>query len=138
MPRYLLDTNILSDLIRYPAGVVAHRIARLSSQERQSLCTSIIVAAELRFGAEKKNSARLVQRVNEILSVVDVLSFGPDADRHYARLRAALERAGSLIGANDMLIASHAFAAGCTLITDNQAEFSRVSGLRTQNWLRSR
>ncbi len=138
MPRYLLDTNILSDLIRNPAGVIARRIGRLSPEGRQDICTSIIVAAELRFGGEKKQSARLSQRVEEILDSIDVLSFEPDADRHYGRIRASLERAGSVIGANDMLIAAHAAAAGCILVSDNQGEFARVPGLRVQNWLRVR
>lgn len=92
MPRYLLDTNILSDLVRNPAGRITRKIARLSPEDRQSICTSIIVAAELRFGCEKKESSRLSQRVAEILDSIEVLSFEPDAGRYYARLRASLER----------------------------------------------
>jgi tRNA(fMet)-specific endonuclease VapC len=135
MPRYLLDTNVLSDLIHHPDGRVAEKIARLPLPDRLALCTSIIVAAELRFGAAKKNAARLTRRVEEILNAIDVLPFVSDADRHYARLRAKLEKSGTIIGGNDMLIAAHALAVDCILISNNLREFQRVPGLRVQNWL---
>ncbi len=138
MPRYLLDTSIISDLIHKPGGQVAASIARLSASERENLCTSIIVAAELRFGVEKSGSPRLTNRVEAILETIRVLSLEPGADSFYAGLRAEIERSGTPIGANDMLIAAHALAAGCILVTDNEREFRRISGLSIQNWLRAR
>lgn len=131
---YLLDTNILSDLIRHPAGVVAQKIRELGEE---SVCTSIIVACELRFGAAKKNSPRLSARVEQLLASVDIVPLGVEADRHYGKLRALLERRGILIGSDDMLIAAHALAQGLTVVTDNAQEFSRVPGLNVENWLDS-
>ena len=137
MIRYLLDTNILSDPVRNPEGRVSEKIARLPEPERQILCTSIIVAAELRFGAARRNSERLFRKVEGMLHSVEVLPLAPDADRQYARLRAEMERVGDVIGAHDMLIAAHTMAAGCVLVTDNVREFGRVPGLRFENWLRA-
>ncbi len=136
MPQYLLDTNILSDVIRNPAGAVAKRISRMSRSERRNLCTSIIVAGELRFGAAKKNSARLFERIEEVLQSVKVLALEQGADRHYGRWRAQLEKAGSPISGNDLLIAAHALATNSILVTDNTREFRRISALELENWLR--
>lgn len=131
---FLLDTNILSDLIRQPDGVVASAIAEAGEQ---AIATSIVVAAELRFGAERRASPRLTEKVEELLSLIPVLPLKGDADIHYGRLRAELGRRGTLIGANDMLIAAQALAMGATLVTDNMCEFERVDGLELVNWLRS-
>lgn len=137
MTRYLLDTNILSDPIRNPEGIVAAKIDRLPANEREALCTSIVAAAELRFGAARKNSERLSRKVEEMLRSVEILPLEPDADRHYARLRVEMEKSGNVIGANDMLIAAHAVSIGCVLVTDNVREFGRVPGLRIENWLKA-
>jgi tRNA(fMet)-specific endonuclease VapC len=99
------------------------------------MCTSIIVAAELRFGAAKAGSPRLLRQIEGMLGSISVLPFEPPADQRYAELRAALERAGAVIGANDMLIAAHALALDCTIVTGDVAEFSRVRRLRVENWL---
>jgi tRNA(fMet)-specific endonuclease VapC len=135
--RYLLDTNILSDLIRNPQGSVANKIAALSADERDALATSVIVAAEMRYGAAKKRSPNLSSRVDQVLEAVDILPFEPEADRHYGFIRVALEEMGTVIGANDLLIAAHAIALDAVLISDNVREFERVPGLRIENWLRS-
>ena len=132
MTRYLLDTNILSHLIRNPHGPVAQRIRRVGEAR---VVTSIIVAAELRFGAAKKQAPRLAAEVEAILSVVRVLPFETPADVTYAGLRARLETVGRPVGANDMLIASQAITGGYTLVTANVAEFSRIEGLRCENWI---
>jgi tRNA(fMet)-specific endonuclease VapC len=133
MSLFLLDTNIISDAIRNTRGPCAARIAAL---EPDSLCTSIIVAAELRFGVAKKGSPALSQRVGQALAGLRVLPLGGDADACYGELRAGLERSGRVIGANDMLIAAHALSLGAVLVTDNIGEFSRVDGLRCENWLK--
>jgi tRNA(fMet)-specific endonuclease VapC len=129
----MLDTNILSDLVRNPQGRVAERISEFGED---AICTSIIVVAELRFGAAKKGSERLTKQLEGILSAIDIQPFDAPADMAYAEIRAQLEAAGTVIGGNDMLIAAHAMAADCAVVTDNEREFSRVGGLTVKNWLR--
>ena len=131
--RFLLDTNILSDLVRHPRGRIADRIKRVG--ERQ-VCTSIVVAAELRCGAAKKGSLRLTSQLEAVLRALEVLSLKSPTDAVYGKLRARLEQAGQLIGGNDLLIAAHALAMDHTMVTDNEGEFSRVKDLRIENWLR--
>ena len=101
----------------------------------QQVCTSIIVAAELRFGALKKNSPRLTAQLEAILNAIKVLPLGPPVDIVYGELRATLERGGQPIGANDLLIAAHALSLGYTVVTDNEREFSRIDSLALENWL---
>lgn len=132
MPRYLLDTNIISDAIRNTRGSCAERIGETQPDD---ICTSIVVAAELRFGVEKKGSAELADRVDRALASIEVVPLSVDADGAYGKLRADLERDGRVIGANDMLIAAHALAIDAILVTDNTAEFSRIPELRVENWL---
>jgi tRNA(fMet)-specific endonuclease VapC len=129
---YLLDTNIISDLIRNPNGPAAHRIAELGAK---AICTSIVVAAELRYGCAKKGSPKLRARVEGVLETIPVLALDMPADSDYGTLRAELEAAGQPIGANDLLIAAHAKALGLTLVTDNTREFGRIRGLKVENWL---
>ncbi|MFQ5644017.1 MAG: type II toxin-antitoxin system VapC family toxin [Thiogranum sp.] len=131
---YLLDTNILSDLVHNPQGVVA---AQISKAGEDSICTSIIVAAELRYGAAKSNSAKLAERIDLILSALEILPLDSPADRQYADIRHHLTHQGTPIGPNDLLIAAHALANNLTVITANVGEFSRVSGLKVENWLRT-
>ena len=133
--RYLLDTNIVSDLVRRPGGVVAQRVIELGEHR---VCTSVIVAAELRYGAARKSSARLSRQLEAILSAMAVLALEPAASVAYGDLRAELERRGRLIGPNDLLIAAHALSEGHILVTDNEAEFRRVTELVVENWLRER
>lgn len=130
---YLLDTNILSDLVRHPGGVIGARIIALPED---AVATSIIVASELRFGAERRGSERLTAQLEGILKRLPVLPLGESADRRYGALRTVLERQGTPIGANDMFIAAHTLALDATLVTDNVREFTRVPGLRVENWLR--
>lgn len=130
---FLLDTNILSDLIRHPQGVIAARIAAVGEA---AVATSIIVASELCYGAERRGSERLTRQLEAVLSLLPVLPLGSDADAHYGRLRTDLEKRGQPIGGNDMLIAAHALSLGAILITDNVREFERVKGLDIENWLR--
>lgn len=130
--RYLLDTNIVSNLIRQPQGPIAGKIIRVGEAR---ICTSIIVAAELRYGAVRSGSAKLSRQVEAVLEALDILPFEADADRHYAAIRHALEHKGVVIGANDLLIAAHARAVEAVCVTANMAEFRRVPGLRVENWL---
>lgn len=130
--RYLLDTNILSDLVRNPQGKITRKIAKVGEA---AVCTSIIVACELRYGAAKKASPQLTAQLEAILAPLEILPLEPDADRHYGAIRALLERNGQIIGPNDLLIAAQALADGLTLVTDNVGELKRVPGLKLQNWL---
>ena len=130
---FLLDTNILSDLMRHPRGRVADKIAAVG--ERQ-ICTSIIVAAELWYGASKKASPRLAAQLKEVLRGIDVLRLESPADVIYGELRTELEKHGTPISANDMLIAAQSLALRHTLVTDNEREFARIDGLSVENWLR--
>lgn len=132
MTRYLLDTNILSDLIRNPQGKAARRVAKVGEAD---ICTSVIVAAELRYGCAKSGSARLRKAVTDLLGEIEVLPFEPPADADYGETRAMLEAAGTPIGGNDMLIAAHARTLGATLVTANTREFKRVPGVKVENWL---
>ena len=131
--RYLLDTNIVSDLVRHPQGHVARHIREVGEAQ---VCTSIIVAAELRYGATKKGSPRLTAQLEAVLGALDVLPFEAPADTAYGLLRARLEQAGQPIGGNDLLIAAQAVALGYAIVTDNQREFARIDDLASENWLR--
>ena len=131
--RYLLDTNIVSDLVRNPQGRISQRIRTVGEAQ---VCTSIIVAAELRYGSAKKGSPRLAAQLDAVLSALEVLAFEAPADTTYGSLRARLEQSGRLIGANDLLLAAQALSLGHVLVTGNEGEFAGVSGLSCENWLR--
>jgi tRNA(fMet)-specific endonuclease VapC len=131
--RFLLDTNIVSHLVRDPQGDVARKVTRIGEE---LVCTSIIVAAELRYGAAKRASSRLSKQLEAVLGASDVLALEPPTDIVYGELRARLERSGRPIGANDMLFAAQALALGHTIVTDNEREFSRIDDLLLENWLR--
>jgi len=131
--RFLLDTNIVSDLVRNPQGLVAQHIREVGEAQ---VCTSIIVAAELRYGAAIKATQRLAIQLELVLGALDVLPFEAPADTECGTLRARLERAGQPIGGNDLLIAAQAIALHYTIVTDNEREFTRMDGLPCMNWLR--
>src|SRR5215470_12170715 len=103
--RYLLDTNIVSDLVRKPQGRVANHIARVGETK---ICTSIIVAAELRYGAVKRGSRRLSTQLEAVLDALEIIPWEKPADAAYGLLRVQLEAAGTPIGGNDLLIAAQA------------------------------
>ncbi len=131
--RYLLDTGIVSDLVRNPQGRAAERIRRIGEEQ---VCTSIIVAAELRYGATKRGSPRLTLQLEAVLGALDVLPFAAPADSVYGRIRTRLEQAGTPVGGNDLLIAAQTIALGYAIVTDNEGEFGRIDGLIHENWLR--
>jgi len=130
--RFLLDTNIVSDLIRNPHGRVS---AWIRTVGEAAVCTSVIVVAELRYGVRKKGSSRLSTQLEAILGALEICHFDAPADIIYGIVRVQLEKQGTPIGGNDLLIAAHALALNCTLVTNNEREFSRVEGLELQNWL---
>ena len=128
--RFLLDTNVISEIFTSPGGKVAERFAETGDE----CLTSIVVVAELRFGFAKQPSPRIAMMIVEVERTIGIEPWAPPADAHYAQIRAALEQAGTPIGANDLLIAAHAIALDATLVTANEREFSRVPGLRVENW----
>ena len=130
---HMLDTNIVSDLIRHPRGRVRDKIAEYGES---TVCTSLIVASEIRFGCAKKNSEPLTERANAILNALTILPLEAPLDSHYADIRSTLEAQGELIGPNDLLIAAHARKLGLTLVTANEEEFKRVENLKVENWLK--
>ena len=126
----MLDTNMVSDLLKSPAGVVARRIGEADA----AISISVIVAAELRYGAAKKGSPRLSASVDGLLAVIDIEPMSPQTDAIYGRLRCELERAGGPLSANDLLIAAHAVSLDRTLVSHDGA-FGRVPGLKLEDWL---
>jgi tRNA(fMet)-specific endonuclease VapC len=121
-------------MIRNPQGVAAIRIAEVGES---AVATSIVVAAELRFGATRRGSERLTAQLDAVLRLLPVLPLDGDIDIRYGLLRTDLERRGLPIGGNDMLIAAHALSLDAILVTDNVRDFERVAGLPIENWLRS-
>jgi len=133
---YLLDTNIISDMMRNPQGRANLQLEVRIAQSKSPLrvCTSVVVDCEVRYGLRRKSSSKLDQAYTNLLQIVEVLPLDALVTPHYASLRARLEQAGKSIGANYSLIAAHALALGATLITAD-AEFSRVPDLALENWL---
>lgn len=123
---------MLSDLLKNPTGSVAGHIAKVGED---CICTSIVAAAELRYGAAQSQSKTIGDRVDLILSAIEVLPLELPADHHYAHIRHHLTRRGTPIGPNDLLIAAHALAETLTVVTANTSEFERVPGLALENWL---
>lgn len=129
--RYMLDTNAISDMVRNPEGAAARRAATVADE---ALCTSAIVASELRYGLSKKGAVALARRVEAVLGEVEILPYDASASLSYAQARNALERRGQPIGSTDLFIAAHALSLELTLVTANVREFSRVEGLKVENW----
>ena len=129
--RFMLDTNAVSHMVRRPDSALARRVAAL---EAGSVAISVIVAGELRYGAERRRSARLTRQLEDVLSAIDVLPLEEPVDRHYGAIRSDLERIGRPIGHLDLLIAAHARAVGATLVTNNVGEFRRVPSLTVEDW----
>jgi tRNA(fMet)-specific endonuclease VapC len=131
---YLLDTNIISELIKNPRGGIFSKIQEVGED---TVCTSIIVACESRFGAKKKNSQKLIEKQEIILNSIAILPLTQPVEQYYAKIRTELEQLGTPIGGNDLLIAAHALALNLTVVTNNVREFSRVPNLKVENWLNS-
>ncbi len=107
----------------------------IAHHDEHAVATSAVVASELRFGAMKRGSARLSRQLEVVLGALDVLPLESPADLRYAELRVALERTGTPIGPNDMLIAAHALALNLAIVTGNTSEFSRVPMLTAVDWM---
>jgi tRNA(fMet)-specific endonuclease VapC len=110
--------------------------AQIRRVGESAVCTSIVVAAEMRYGATRRASPRLTIQVEAVLAALDVLPLESPADAVYGEIRSRLEGTGQPIGGNDLLIAAQAVALGYTVVTDNQREFARIDELTVENWLR--
>ncbi|HEU4628632.1 MAG TPA: PIN domain-containing protein [Gemmatimonadaceae bacterium] len=130
--RFLLDTDTVSDLVRNPGGQVARLLAR---HGEDMVCTSVVVAAEPRFGARKRGSPRLERQLEAVLRVLDVLPLESPADDPYAELRLALAQAGTPIGPNDVRLAAHALALDLTLVSGHGRGLTRAPAPRVANWM---
>ena len=128
---FMLDTNIISYVVRNPKGPVAGRFKGIASAD---ILTSVVVVGELAYGFAKRPSPKLERQTDAVLAGIEVVAIDAPAGRVYARIRAALEDLGTPIGANDLWIAAHALALNATLVTANEREFRRVPGLRVENW----
>ncbi len=128
----MLDTNIVSNALRFPNGNAA---ARMTEPDQKPICVSVVVAEELYFGARKVRSEKLFGQIAGILRTIDVLPIDEPVAHAFAEIRAHLEHSGTPIGPYDMLIAAHALALDLPLVTANIGEFARVPDLRLENWL---
>lgn len=131
--KYMLDTNIIVYAKNNRPEIVLEKFQQYKPEE---LCVSAITLAELEYGVW--NSSRPEQNRAALmlfLSGIQVLPFEGNAAREYGGIRADLKKKGIPIGANDLLIAAHAKAAGLTLVTNNTREFERVEGLKLENWV---
>lgn len=132
---YLLDTNVISDMMRNPAGSAAQRALLIAANGPGSkVCTSVVVQCELLFGLRRRTNPRWSEHYKRVMASIDVLALESPVAAHYACLRTHLELSGTPIGPNDTLIAAHALALGATLVSAD-AEFARVPGLQVENWL---
>lgn len=131
MSDYLLDTNILSDLIKDQSGKAAQRVREVGAD---AVATSIFCASELIFGAEKKGSDKLTARVAQLLSMMNIIDYEQPMMSTYAKVRTRLERAGTPISDMDMLIATQALYTDRVMVSGNVREFERVEGLSIEDW----
>ena len=132
MPRYMLDTDTCSYIMKRSNGAVLKRLQQVPVGD---VCISVITKSELLFGVEL--SPRRQQNevaLNAFLRYVEVLDFPDEASLHYAKIRAELKTLGTMIGANDLFIAAHARSLGLMLVTNNTREFGRVRDLAIENW----
>ena len=134
MPRFMLDTDICSFLIR---GTSPQLDARVGEQSPGTLCMSVVTRAELLYGLRlKRGATRLARLVAALLERVPSLPWNDECAAHYAEIRADLDRRGRPIGNLDLMISAHARAAGLVLVTNNEKHFGRVPRLRLENWAR--
>jgi tRNA(fMet)-specific endonuclease VapC len=131
MLTYMLDTNICFFVMKNYPQDLKEKFNLLAEQ----LCISSITLGELHFGAEKSaRRADNLAAIEHFVARLDVLPFGAKAAAHYGQVRAELERAGKPCGPHDMQIGGHARSEGLIVVTDNLREFSRMPGIRIENW----
>ena len=131
--KYFLDTNMC---IYYLKGAHPPLLTKMRSHNPDDIKIPAIVKAELVYGAEKSvHHKENLEKVNAFLLPFEIVPFGDAAASAYGKIRAGLEKAGSPIGPNDLLIAAAVLAENAILVTNNEREFNRVSGLLMENWV---
>ena len=129
---YMLDTNICSYIIRNKPQSIKEKLQEV--EKSSDVALSSIVVSELLYGAKKKGSPKLIKLVSAFIDNFILYDYAPIAAHSYAKVRTDLEKKGKIIGANDLLIASHALSLGAVLVTNNTKEFERVDGLVLEDW----
>ena len=133
--RLMLDTHIISDLMRDPKGKSNQQLQQLiASEPKLQVCTSVVVDCEVRYGLRRRPSELLQKAYENVLLLVEILPLNAAVTNHYVHIRNELEKVGTPIGPNDTLIAARALSLGTTLVTAD-AEFRQVPGLKVENWL---
>ncbi|MDD5285698.1 MAG: type II toxin-antitoxin system VapC family toxin [Desulfuromonadaceae bacterium] len=131
--RYMLDTNICSYILKNHPAAVKQKFKEVGAG---NICISAIVLAELYYGAARHSKGIVIRReIDNFVSRLVVIPWDENAADHYGAIRASLEKAGTLVGAMDMLIAAHAKSCDATLVTNNLREFDRIKGLTLLNWV---
>ena len=129
---YMLDTNIVIYTMKNKPALVRAAFKKYDSR----MCISSITYMELVYGAERSsNPERNLMSLEGFVARMDVLPLGDSAAGHAGQIRAELAKLGMPIGPYDQLIAGHARSLGLVLVTNNEKEFSRVAGLRLENWV---
>jgi len=132
MLQYMLDTNICIHVMKSYPPAVLEKFNRFAEQ----LCLSSVSLGELHYGAEKSvRRAENLAALENFVARLEVLPFGNKAAVHYGQLRAELERSGKPCGLHDMQLGGHARSEGLIVVTNNMREFSRMPGLRAENWI---
>lgn len=131
---YMLDTNICSYIIRNKPLTVKEKLQK--AETHHTLALSSIVVAELLYGAVKKGSPKLHKIVSAFIDNFVIYDYARISAQSYADIRTDLEKRGKIIGANDLLIASHALSLGAILVTNNTREFERIDKLVLEDWSR--
>jgi tRNA(fMet)-specific endonuclease VapC len=132
MSRYLLDTNIVSDVMRNPDGRAEQMLRNKADEE---IGISLVVKGEILFGLVRNANARGKKRFDALLEAIEVWPMPEAVAEVYGRVRAEMEKSGNQMGANDMWIAAHSLSLDAVLVTDDR-HFDAVPGLRLENWLR--
>jgi len=128
---YLIDTNIISDVVRNPDGAAE---AALRKHVDATIGISLIVKGELLYGLTRNNNIKGRKRLDMLLEAIEVWPLDDDVAETYGRIRFGMEKAGVTIDANDMWIAAQSITLGATLVT-NDRRFWSIPGLKLENWL---
>lgn len=132
--QYLLDTNICIYIIKHQPEIVRQHFEK--HLPNRNILISVITLGELRFGAEKsQHKEKALKVIDELTSMIQVVVLDENVAAHYAEIRQALSSKGQIIGSNDLWLAAHARANNWIMVTNNEKEFSRVDGLKVENWV---
>ena len=132
--QYLLDTNICIYIIKHQPEIVRQHFEK--HLPHRNILISVITLGELRFGAEKsQHKEKALKVIDELTSMIQVVELDENVAHHYAEIRQNLASKGQIIGANDLWLAAHARANHWVMVTNNEKEFTRVDGLKVENWV---